>query len=119
LSTYVEIHIVVEVGYLSYGPDAANVLFHVVNDRHVRRRSMIFTTNRPLSSWGSVLHDEDLAAAIIDRVLERGRFLTLDGPSMRTRHLTLDESQSPVLQPARISGNQRPEFPEPTVPRAS
>jgi DNA replication protein DnaC len=22
-----------EVGYLTYGPDAANVLFHVVNDR--------------------------------------------------------------------------------------
>ena len=27
-----------EVGYLTYGPDAANVLFHVVNERHLRRR---------------------------------------------------------------------------------
>ena len=34
---------------------------------------MIFTTNKPLSEWGKVLHDEDLAAAILDRVLERGR----------------------------------------------
>jgi DNA replication protein DnaC len=30
-----------EVGYLTYGTDAANMLFHVVNDRHKRRRAMI------------------------------------------------------------------------------
>jgi len=41
---------------------------------------MIFTTNKPLSEWGKVLHDEDLAAAILDRVLERGRLIHLDGP---------------------------------------
>ncbi|RME25282.1 MAG: AAA family ATPase [Deltaproteobacteria bacterium] len=77
-----------EVGYLSYGPDAANVLFHVVNDRHLRRRPMIFTTNKcPLSQWGDALHDPDLADCIVDRVLERGRLVILDGPSHRTRHL--------------------------------
>ncbi len=78
-------------GYLTYGTDAANMLFHVVNERHRRRRSMIFTTNKTLAAWGRVLHDEDLAQAIVDRVLERGRLLTLDGPSMRTRHLGLDD----------------------------
>jgi DNA replication protein DnaC len=57
-----------EVGYLTYGPDAANVLFHVVNDRHLRKRPMIFTTNKPLTEWGKVLHGEDMAAAILDRV---------------------------------------------------
>jgi hypothetical protein len=62
--------VVDEVGYLTYGPDAANVLFHVVNDRHQRKRSMIFTTNKLLSEWGKVLHD-DLAAAILDRILEQ------------------------------------------------
>lgn len=40
---------------------------------------MVFTTNKPLSNWGKVLPDEDLAAAIVDRVLERGRFIPLDG----------------------------------------
>jgi DNA replication protein DnaC len=36
LTTYTHPHVLVidEVGYLTYGPDAANVLFHVVNDRH-------------------------------------------------------------------------------------
>jgi DNA replication protein DnaC len=111
--------VVDEVGYLTYGTDAANMLFHVVNDRHRRKRSMIFTTNKPTGAWGRVLHDEDLAHAIVDRILERGRMLTLDGPSMRTKHLGLDEPGSGTSNQmgdnlARISGIPRPEFPEPT-----
>ena len=52
--------------------ELANMLFHV-NERHRRKRAMIFTTNKSLKAWGQVLHDEDFAQAIIDRVLERGR----------------------------------------------
>jgi DNA replication protein DnaC len=122
LTTYTHPAVLVcdEVGYLTYGTDAANTLFHVVNERHRKKRSMIFTTNKSLNTWGKVLHDEDLALAIVDRVLERGRLLTLDGPSMRTRHLGLDVSASPTSNQggdnlARISGIARPEFPEPTV----
>jgi DNA replication protein DnaC len=107
--------VVDEVGYLTYGTDAANMLFHVVNDRHRRRRAMVFTTNKPVTSWGKVLHDDDLAQAIIDRVLERGRLLTLDGPSFRTKHLKLDGASPEASdQVIRISGVDRPEFPEPT-----
>lgn len=118
--THPDVLVVDEVGYLTYGTDAANMLFHVVNVRHRRKRSMIFTTNKPPAAWGKVLHDEDLAQAIVDRVLERGRLLTLDGPSMRTRHLALDETAPPgastqgVSDSARISGIPVPEFPEPT-----
>jgi DNA replication protein DnaC len=116
LETYTHPHVLIvdEVGYLTYGQDAANVLFHVVNDRHLRKRPMIFTTNKPLSEWGKVLHDEDLAAAILDRILERGRFIHLDGPSGRTRHLNLEQALSADPNRARISGISVPEFPEPT-----
>ncbi len=116
LLTYTRPHVLLvdEVGYLTYGPDAANVLFHVVNDRHLRKRPMIFTTNKPLSEWGKVLHDEDLAAAILDRILERGRLIHLDGPSGRTRHLNLEEVLPAAAERARISGISVPEFPEPT-----
>jgi DNA replication protein DnaC len=120
LVRYTHPHLLVidEVGYLGYGDDAANVLFHVVNDRHLRKRSMVFTTNKALGSWGRVLHDPDLAAAIVDRILERGRLIPLDGPSLRTRHLGLDDPTDPEasLGHARISGIDRPEFPEPTLP---
>jgi DNA replication protein DnaC len=117
LVTYTHPHVLVvdEVGYLSYGPDAANVLYHVVNARHLRRRAMVFTTNKPLRSWGKVLHDQDLADAIVERILERGRLVTLDGPSMRTRHLQPgDIDGDDQLQPAIVSGTDRPSFSEPT-----
>jgi DNA replication protein DnaC len=116
LATYTHPHVLVidEVGYLTYGPDAANVLFHVVNDRHLRKRPMIFTTNKPLNEWGKVLHDEDMAAAIFDRVLERGRLIHLDGPSARTRHLNLEEILPTSTERARISGISGSEYPEPT-----
>ena len=119
LPAYTHPHVLVidEVGYLSYGTDAAHILFHVVNERHLHHRPMLFTTNKPLSAWGRVLHDPDLAQAILDRVLERGRHLELRGPSYRTRHSPLDLSQEPTAlspRPTRISGNPLPNFPEPT-----
>jgi DNA replication protein DnaC len=111
-----DVLVIDEVGYLSYGPDAANVLFHVVNERHQKRRAMLFTTNKQTAEWGSVLHDYDLADAIVDRILERGRVLKLDGPSYRTKHLSLDGQPQPGVstKPARISGIQPAEFLEPT-----
>src|SRR5216117_3612581 len=115
--THPAVLVIDEVGYLGYGPDAANVLFQVVNDRYLHHRPMIFTTNKPLAAWGRVLHDADLAEAILDRVLERGRHLELRGRSYRTRHAPLDltpASEPPSPGPARISGNHRPEFSEPT-----
>lgn len=106
LLAYTRPHVLIidEVGYLTYGPDAGNVLFHVVNDRHLRKRPMIFTTNKPLSEWGKVLHDEDLADAILDRILECGRLIHLDGSSGRTRHLKLEEVLPATPERARISG---------------
>jgi hypothetical protein len=56
--------------------------------------------------WGlrKTLHDEDLAAAILDRILERGRLIRLDGPSGRTRHLNLEEVLPVKSERLRISG---------------
>lgn len=121
LLTYVQPHVLVvdEVGYLTYGTDAANVLFHVVNERHLRRRSMVFTTNKALKQWGRVLHDEDLGDAIIDRILERGRVIKLDGPSVRARHVDPADLDGSDQEPARISGTDRPSFPEPTGSESS
>jgi len=101
LAAYTHPHVLVldEVGYLAHSPDAANVLFQVVDHRYLHRKPMLFTTNKPLDDWGRVLHDPDLAAAITDRILERGRLIELRGPSYRTRHLKttsgLNTSQNP------------------------
>lgn len=118
LAHYLRPHVLIvdEVGYLTYGDDAANVLYHVVNDRHIRRRAMIFTTNKHPKHWGQALHDEDLADAIVDRILERGRLLRLDGPSVRTKHLSSDELdvETDPATSRRFSGIPTADFPEPT-----
>jgi hypothetical protein len=86
--------------------------FHLVNERHHYHRPMIFTTNKSLKSWGRVLHDDDLGLAIIDRVLERGRLLRLDGPSIRTLHANLDG----VMKDQSDQGSDLVRtFPEPTA----
>lgn len=78
---------------------------------------MLFTTNKHPKRWGEVLHDDDLADAIVDRILERGRLLRLEGPSIRTKHLPSDElaggdQDDPGSR--RFSGTPAAEFPERT-----
>jgi DNA replication protein DnaC len=121
LHAYTHPHVLVidEVGYLSLTDNAANVLFQVVNERYLERKPIIFTTNKPLAAWGIVLHDPDLAEAILDRVLERGRHIELRGSSYRTRHLSRKEAPSDPASTgsgARISGTNPADFPEPTWP---
>ncbi|MCC6647560.1 MAG: ATP-binding protein [Polyangiaceae bacterium] len=80
-------------GILPRSSAGRGCLTHVVNERHVRRRAMVFTTNKnPKPTWDSVVHDDDLAEAIVDRILQRGRVRRLDGPSVRTKHLPAEEA---------------------------
>jgi DNA replication protein DnaC len=116
LQRYVQPDVLVidELGYLTHPPDAANVLFQVVNKRHLKRKPMVITTNKPLAAWAHVLHDADLAEVIIDRVLAHGRLIELRGQSYRTRHLAKDTAVERSHKRATITGNGGPEYPEPT-----
>jgi DNA replication protein DnaC len=92
LKPYVQPHVLVidEMGYLGYGPGAADVLFQVVDQRYLKGRPILFTTNKPLKQWGRVLHDEELARAILDRSLHYGEYLKLSGSSYRLKGRKLD-----------------------------
>jgi DNA replication protein DnaC len=94
LEPYVHPYVLVidELDYQSYASDAANVLFRVISLRHLKRRQIIVTTNKPLAALGQVLHDGDLAEAILDRLLKRGTPHVRRGRSYRTRHLKEDAS---------------------------
>ncbi|MGA2642747.1 MAG: ATP-binding protein, partial [Spirochaetia bacterium] len=110
---YLQPHVSVidKVGYLSYGPDTANVLFHVVNECHLRRLPILFATNKsPLTNCGDVLHDHDLAELIVDRALEKGRSIVVDGPLYRTRHLHLDNTSEARKDAVRIYGKRTHNF---------
>lgn len=97
LKPYIQPHVLVidEMGYLGYGPGAADVLFQVVDQRYLKGRPILFTTNKPLKHWGRVLHDDELARAIVDRTLHYGEYLKLSGSSYRLKGRKLD-FDSPV-----------------------
>lgn len=102
LAPYLHPHVLVldEVGYLAHAADAANVLYRVVNERYLRGKPILVTTNKPLAAWGQVLHDGDLAEAILDRLLERGVHFEMRGRSYRTRHLKQDLTTDDVPRAA-------------------
>lgn len=102
LAPYLHPHVLVidELGYLSHAADAANVLYRVVNERYLAHRPMLLTTNKPLAALGEVLHDGDLAEAILDRLLERGAHFAMRGRSYRTRHLNKEEDPTRIATPA-------------------
>ena len=97
--------IIDEMGYLGYGPGAADVLFQVIDGRYLKGKPTLFTTNKPLKHWGKVLQDEELARAILDRTLHHGEHLLLSGPSFRLkdRELNLDPKiKTPSVEAATL-----------------
>jgi len=64
--------------------EAASALFQVVAQRYTKT-SIILTTNRGVGSWGEILGDTTVAAAMLDRLLHRSVVLNLDGDSYRLR----------------------------------
>lgn len=78
-----QVLVIDELGYLTYGPDAANFLFQVVDQRYLKKRPILITSNKEPRAWGTVLHDPDLAEAIVDRMMERGEVLRMQGKSYR------------------------------------
>ncbi|MGO5454028.1 ATP-binding protein [Collinsella sp. LCP19S3_D2] len=65
--------------------DGARLLFQVVSQAY-ETQSVVFTTNLEFSRWGSVFGDDQMAAAVIDRVVHHGRLLQFRGESYRVRH---------------------------------
>lgn len=78
-----DVLVIDELGYLAYGSDAANTLFQVIDQRCLRNKPVVITSNKEPTAWGKVLHDPDLADAIVDRLMERGEVIRLRGKSYR------------------------------------
>ena len=71
-----------EFGHVPLDVDGARLPFQVISESH-GRRGVMFTTNVEFSRWGTVLADDKLAAAIVDRVVRHGRLVEFGGPSHR------------------------------------
>jgi DNA replication protein DnaC len=76
--------VVDEVGYLPLDRTEANMVFQLVSRRY-ERGSMIITSNKSFAEWGSVLGDDVLATAILDRLLHHCDVIAINGPSYRLK----------------------------------
>jgi DNA replication protein DnaC len=74
--------IIDEFGYIPFDGEGSRLLFQVISKCY-EARSLIFTTNIEFSRWGTVLGDDKLAAATIDRVVHHGRLITFSGTNRR------------------------------------
>lgn len=74
-----------EFGYIPVDRDGARLLFQVVSDSY-ETRSLIITTNVEFSHWGSVFTDDQMAAAMIDRIAHHGHLVMFEGESYRMKH---------------------------------
>jgi DNA replication protein DnaC len=76
--------VVDELGYLSFSPAGAELLFQVFADRY-ERRSLLITSNLPFSEWGTVFQGERMTAALLDRLTHQCHIFEMNGESYRFR----------------------------------
>lgn len=79
-----------ELGLLPLDADGAKLFFQVFADAY-EMQSVAITTNLEFSRWGSVFGDDQMTAAVIDRIIHHGRLVQFRGESYRVRHALMQE----------------------------
>ena len=79
-----------ELGFLPLDAGGARLVFQVFADAY-EAQSVVITTNLEFSRWGSVFGDDQMAAAVIDRIVHHGRLVQFRGESYRVRHALMQE----------------------------
>ncbi len=80
-----------EWGYVPVDKEGSQLLFRVVADSY-ESKSLILTTNLEFSKWGSIFTDEQMAAAMIDRLIHHGHLLIFEGQSYRMTHALMRQT---------------------------
>ena len=94
--TYPALLVVDEIGYLPVSRSGAILFFQLVNRRY-EHASTVLTSNQGFERWGEILHDEVMAAALLDRLLHRCHIVNIRGNSYRMRrHTELSKAIHPT-----------------------
>ncbi|WP_232713516.1 IS21-like element helper ATPase IstB [Bacillus xiapuensis] len=80
--THADLVIIDELGYIPYHPRAAELMFQFFSTRY-ERGSMIITSNREFSRWNEVFHDDQMTAALLDRITHKAHLFPMNGDSYR------------------------------------
>jgi len=95
-----------EVGYLSYSPQHADLLFDVVNRRN-QDRSTVVTTNKPFSEWNEVFPNSSSVVALVDRLVHRSEIVEIDGESYRLKEAKERKEEKSRKRASRRKGGER------------
>ncbi|WP_432718264.1 IS21-like element helper ATPase IstB [Pectinatus frisingensis] len=80
-----------EWGYVPVDKEGSQLLFRVISDSY-ESKSLILTTNLEFSKWGSIFTDDQMAAAMIDRLVHHGHLLLFEGRSYRMEHALMRQT---------------------------
>lgn len=82
-----------EFGYVPIDVEGSRLLYQVISKCH-EKRSVIITTNMEFGKWGTVLGDDKMAAALVDRLVYHGRMVEFTGASHRMENALMLGKQS-------------------------
>lgn len=83
---YTQPHLLIidELGYLPADAKAADALYHVINQRH-ELRSTIITTNLSYKQWTTVFPNAACVGALVDRFVQHCHNIEIDADSWRAK----------------------------------
>ena len=80
-----------EWGYLPFDAEGSQLLFQVIANSY-ENRSLIITTNIEFSKWNGIFYDDQLTAALLDRLIHHSHLIVFDRDSWRFEHSLMKES---------------------------
>ena len=86
-----------EFGYTPFSSVSAPLLFRLINSRY-EQKSILITSNKPVSKWAGVLGDATLTTAMLDRLLHHSEIIVIRGDSYRL----LEKRKEGLLTPSFI-----------------
>lgn len=82
-----------EWGYIPFDAEGSQLLFQVIADCY-EKRSLIITTNIEFSRWNGIFYDDQLTAALIDRLVHHSHLIVFGRDSWRLRHSLMKQSNN-------------------------
>ena len=77
--SHLDVLLIDELGYVTPRPEPVNQLFCLI-DKRTRKKSTLITTNLGYQQWPQFLGNEQLTAALLNRLLERAHTITFKNP---------------------------------------
>lgn len=80
-----------EWGYIPFDAEGSQLLFQVVADCY-EKRSLIITTNIEFSKWNGIFYDDQLTAALIDRLIHHSHLIVFGRDSWRLKNSLMKQT---------------------------